>query len=101
MTIQTLKIQHVVDTIKAWSPTEQLELIQAITKLLEDAYDSGNRNPLQTFNMPDTTVESIHHSPPIVDLNSLVADFWPQDESADEINSFVYQQRQQDMQNEL
>ena len=100
MTVQTRKIQRVVDTIRAWSPPEQLELLQAITKLLEDAYDAARTNQLQEAETQAPPAELIHHSPPIVDLDSLVADFWPPSESADEINAFVYQQRQEDLRNE-
>lgn len=105
MTTQALKIQRVVDTVKAWSPPEQLELIQAISELLDDAYDIGKKENKHAIDsqilMSDPNAgAAIHHTSAVNDLSTLVADFWPQDESADEINDFVYQQRQEDLRRE-
>jgi hypothetical protein len=44
---QTLKIQHVVDTVKTWSLPEQLELIQAIAKLSQGLYTFNGNDQVQ------------------------------------------------------
>ncbi|HEY8601251.1 MAG TPA: hypothetical protein VIL85_22660 [Thermomicrobiales bacterium] len=36
-------------------------------------------------------------TPPVTDLAALKADFWPTDETADDINAFVAQQRAEDL----
>lgn len=35
--------------------------------------------------------------PPVSDISDLAPDFWPEDESADDIIDYVYQQRKEDM----
>jgi hypothetical protein len=54
MSLQTVKIQHVVEVIKTWSPPEQLELIQAITKLLQSIYTFSGNNKTQVTETNET-----------------------------------------------
>ncbi len=35
--------------------------------------------------------------PPVSDISDLASDFWPEDESADDIIDYVYQQRKEDI----
>ncbi len=84
-----------------WSPPEQLELIQIITTLLQGAYTFNGRTPTPVTTGQTQPPALIRHTAPMMDLRSLIADFWPQDESADDMNAFIYQQRQEDLREEL
>lgn len=101
MVSEGVKIQRVLDMIKTWSPPEQLELIQAILKLLQrdSTFNGEASGQVMKGQMPSP--DSIRHTLPAMDLRTFVADFWPQDESADDINAFIYQQHQEDLQKEL
>ncbi|MCG8349191.1 MAG: hypothetical protein MI924_15595 [Chloroflexales bacterium] len=39
--------------------------------------------------------EYVKRTPPVTDLVQLAADFWPEDESAAEINAYIAQQRRE------
>jgi len=39
---------------------------------------------------------SVRRSQPVTSLDQLAAEFWPEDESADDINNFIAQQRTAD-----
>ena len=49
----------------------------------------------------DAIPTSVQRTAPMTDLAQLVADSWPQGESADEINTFVAQQRAEDRARDL
>jgi hypothetical protein len=65
------------------SPAEQQELIGELADSLQ--------HPV--------AVETswLGQTPPVTDLATLKADFWPADETADDINAFVAQQRADDL----
>jgi len=65
------------------SPAEQQELIGELSESLEH-HVSGKAS-------------WFGQTPPVTDLTKLKADFWPADETADDINSFVAQQRAEDL----
>jgi len=83
----TSSVARVFRTIQHLSPAEQLELIQAISQSLQRQYQ-----PIDVDAIPP----SVKRTPPITDLTDLAADFWPEDESADDINAYVAQQRRED-----
>ena len=65
------------------SPAEQQELIGELAESLQ--HPVSVENPW------------LGQTPPVTDLATLKADFWPADETADEINDFVAQQRAEDL----
>jgi hypothetical protein len=43
----------------------------------------------------------VKRSVAVTDLAQLAADFWPEDESADDIDAYIVQQRQEDRMSDL
>jgi hypothetical protein len=72
---------------------EQLELIRVISQSLQHNHLSP-----PDFWQPKTLEEIIQaqQTKPVSNIADLGADFWPQDESADDIIEYIYQQRRED-----
>jgi hypothetical protein len=89
------RLKSLIKAVRGLSPTEQLELIRAVTQFLDT---SCRREPLSDFLMPKSIEESagIHEKPAVSDLADLMGDFWPKDESSDALIDYVYTQRQED-----
>jgi hypothetical protein len=91
----TTTVQTVVAAAQELSPTEQLEVIQALTRVLQQRYlgtiaPSGADTP--THALPAT----VRRTPPVTNLADFAADFWPEEETADDINDYIAQQRTAD-----
>ncbi len=85
-------IESVLDEAQTLSPIEQLQLIQALSQTLQRRYEHPS---------VDTVPTSVKRSQPVTDLSQLGVDFWPEDESADDINAFIAQQRAADRMSDL
>lgn len=83
----TTSVERVFRTVQNLSPAEQLELIQVISQSLRQHYQQ-----MASDNIP----ENVRRAAPIADLEQLAADFWPEDESADDVNAYIAQQRSND-----
>lgn len=94
MTTQSL--QHAIEAATKLSPREKYQLIEEVARSLAQADDLEARS--NAFLRGRTLDELIaEQQPPVItDLDALAADFWPEDESADDINAFVEQQRRAD-----
>jgi hypothetical protein len=88
----TVNVERVFQAAQYLSPAEQLELIQVISQSLW-------RKVAQVET--DAIPASVKRTDPITDLAQLVADFWPPDETADEINAYVALQRAEDRARDL
>lgn len=90
----TPQLQRIVDTARSLSLLEQLELLKAISGIIQQT----NRLETQSNNfwktpLIDQLIEE--QQPPIVsDVSLLGIDFWMNDESDDEFLTFLHQQRQ-------
>lgn len=92
----TSKLQNIIEAAQELSPLEKVELIRAVSQLLSDHYKSVL--PATDFWQP-RPIEQIAQTrlvPPVDDIAALRADFWPEDESADDIIEYIYQQRVED-----
>lgn len=67
-------------------PVEQLQLIQDLLQGIAQSY------PQTGSTIPAT----VRRAPPVTTLDDLVAPFWPEDETADQINDYIGQQRAAD-----
>lgn len=85
-------VQRVLDEAQQLSPVEQLQLIQALSQALQQRYE---QTPT------DTIPALVKRTLPVTNLDQLGADFWPDDESADDINAFIAEQRAADRQSDL
>jgi hypothetical protein len=83
----TTSVERVFQAVQHLSPAEQLELIQAISQSLRRQYQQTEA---------DTIPKTVKRTAPVTDLAQLAADFWPGDESADDINAYIAQQRRDD-----
>jgi len=88
----TASVEHVLQAAQHLSPAEQLELIQAISQSLLRQYRQTES---------DAIPQHVKRTAPVTDLAQLAADFWPEDESADDINDYITQQRHEDRMSDL
>ena len=90
------QLKSIIDDVQELSTGEQIELITFVTKLLESNYfqllvnnDFWKSKSLKHL-LEKQKVSSVRV------LSDLAADFWPEDESADQFNKFIYKQGQED-----
>jgi hypothetical protein len=91
----TTTVQTLVAAAQRLSPTEQFEIIQALTRVLQQRYVQQETFPVGS-NDANAVPPGIRRSSPVKSLADFAGDFWPEDESADDINTFVAQQRAAD-----
>jgi len=88
----TASVEHVFQAAQRLSPAEQLELIQAISQWLLRQYRQTETDAIPSH---------VKRTAPVTDLAQLAADFWPEEESADDINDYIAQQRREDRMRDL
>jgi len=89
-------LQNVINAAERLSPGERLELIGIISRSLQQSWRQLER-PNGEY-APEPAIPSyVKRTSPVISLKQLEADFWPDDETADDINAFVAQQRQDDL----
>ncbi len=76
-------IEEVREAARRLPPIEQFQLIQELLRGLERGYQQSG----------DAIPPGVRRAAPVSDLAELAADFWPEDETADDINDFVAHQR--------
>lgn len=87
-------LQNVVNAAVELSPGERLELIEAVSRSLQQSLWQLERlNGEQAPTIPNY----VRRTSPVTSLKHLEADFWPDDETADDVNAFVARQRQEDL----
>ena len=92
-----LNRQAVIDAVHALPLSDKLEVLQALSEDLNraqgapDAVEAGSI----AFWSPKTIEELIaaQSAPVITDVRMLATGFWPEQESAEEINRFIAEQR--------
>lgn len=88
------KVQDVLEEAPQLSPLEQLALLRALSESLQSLYPEvvSQLQVTKQGKMPNLEVRA----KPVIDLDDYVADFWPDDESIDELNSYIQEQRAAD-----
>jgi hypothetical protein len=88
-------VEAVLAAAKELSPDEQLEVIEALSHSLRRRYQQG---PMDDLEAPDRDAipADVARTRPVADLNLLIADFWPENETADDLNAFIARQREED-----
>jgi len=89
----TTTVQAVVAAAQQLSPIEQLEVIQALTRVLQQRYPNTTIRPGVADDVQSVLPIHVRRTPLVTDLRTFAADFWPEDETADEINDYLAQQR--------
>jgi hypothetical protein len=90
------KLQSIIDAAQELSPLEQLQLIEAVSEFLQLKYQITQ--PTVDFWNPQSVEELVRtqNTQPVSNIAELAADFWPEQETADDIIEYLYQQRQED-----
>ena len=83
------RVQHLIQATQELSPLEQVELVSALSLTLHQATDFWQSPSLEQL------VEA-QKTKPVAGLDELAAEFWPEQESADDFIDFVHQQRRED-----
>ena len=92
----SLELQTLIKGAQKLSPLEQLELITRLTQALQQNYHRVQ------FDMDFWKTKELHQILQsqkvghITDITKLAVDFWPEEESANDIIEYIYQQRQED-----
>ncbi len=92
-----LELQQVIAAARALPPRDKLELLGVIWRDLQKIYALADESA--AFWSP-RTIDEIAQSqavPVITDVRTLAVDFWPEDESADDLNQFIARQRRTDL----
>lgn len=94
----TENLKTVIHTITLLTPDEQLELIATVSRSLQKQFQPHQFSPdIQEFAPTNFFPAGIKRTLPIQNLSQLKADFWPEDETADDINDYIEQQRRDDL----
>lgn len=97
----TAQLQQVLTDARTLSAREKLELLQAISQDLQQTYDL-NEATAQFWNpRPLAEIVTLQATPVVTNIDDLAADFWPEDETADDINEYIAAQRHADRSSDL
>jgi hypothetical protein len=90
------KLQSIIDAAQELSPLEQLQLIEAVSEFLQLKYQITRSTG--DFWGPQSVEELVRaqNRQPVTNIADLAADIWPEQETADDIIEYLYQQRQED-----
>jgi hypothetical protein len=88
-----MNVQRVVAAAQQLSPTEQLELIQQLSDLLRRRWAASARDLMVSDDARVPFASPIRRSAPVTNMQHFAADFWPVEETADEIVTYVANQR--------
>ena len=85
-------LQPLMNTVQNLPLQDQTELIVEILQLIQTRYGKTNIRQQDEFlyKIPENQYSEV------TDLGKLEAEFWPEDESADVIIDFIYEQRKKD-----
>lgn len=92
----TQEFATVIRAVRELSQREKLELLQVITQDLQQSVSLLEGNT-QFWSSPSLNDLVSSQQPPIVqDVSALSADFWPDNESADDFNAYMEEQRKKE-----
>ncbi len=96
----TQQLQTLAEAALSLPLREKLELLRIITSNLQQTLPLSEAT--EEFWNPRSIEElaRMQAAPVVTDIRDLVADFWPEDESADDFNYFIAEQRRLDLQQE-
>ena len=85
------QVQTIIKKAQQLSPKEQIELIAAVSQLLQNRFNQISRN--NDFWKPKTLQQLVNKQQiqAVENLSDLGTDFWPEEESVDEFNRFIYE----------
>ncbi|MBA3532263.1 MAG: hypothetical protein H0T73_10115 [Ardenticatenales bacterium] len=92
----TPQLQQVIIAARALSPRDKLELLEVISRDLQQNYAFEEESAAFWSSRSLEEMEQMQITPIITDIRTLAVDFWPEDESADDFNEFIAARRQAD-----
>src|SRR6266536_1645290 len=78
----TTTVQAVVAAAQQSSPSEQLEVIQALTLVRQERFPQTTVRPSVNSETKIDLPATVRRTAPVTDLRDFAADFWPEDETA-------------------
>jgi hypothetical protein len=89
------KLEEIIDAAQELSPKERLDLIKAISRSLQDYWLGGIEGGFwQSIPLEERIARQ--RTPVIKKIMELRAEFWPEDETADDVITYIYSQRESD-----
>jgi hypothetical protein len=92
----TTQLQQVIAAAQALSPRDKLELLEVISHDLQQSSVLPDQNTAFWSAQSLDEIVQAQAAPVITDIRTLVVDFWPDDETADDFNQFIAEQRRAD-----
>jgi len=89
-------MQEILEDALQLSPIDQLELIRGLSESLQSQLEEA----IGQSSVDDKIPASVKRTKPATNLADYVADFWPDDESVDDLSAFIKQQRATDKLND-
>ena len=87
-----MRLQDLIVAAQKLLPRERLDLISAVSRSLQCAYEEADfwkpRSLEQHIRLQGTSV--------VADIAELRADFWPEEETSDDLIAYIYHQRAED-----
>jgi len=91
----THALETAIQAVRALSSRDKLEILHFITQDLQQGYILAEENTAFWSSEHISTLIIDQNTPIITDVSTLNGDFWPEDESADDINTYIVQQRKE------
>lgn len=92
----TLQLQQVIAAARALSSRDKLELLEVISHDLQQTYAFTEESAAFWSSQSIDEIVQTQNAPVVTDIRALAVDFWPEDESADDFNQFIAEQRRVD-----
>ncbi len=90
------QLQQVIDAAQTLSARDKLKLLQAIVRDLQHADALSEASVAFWSSRSLDEITQMQSAPVVTDIRTLAVDFWPKDETADDINQFIAERRRAD-----
>ncbi|MSS70417.1 MAG: hypothetical protein EXS64_02905 [Candidatus Latescibacteria bacterium] len=90
------QLQQAIAAAHTLSPRDKLKLLETVVRELQqaDALSEASAAFWSTRSLDE--IAQTQSAPVVTDIHALVVDFWPEDETADDINQFIAERRHTD-----
>lgn len=89
----TEQLQTIMRAMRMLSARDKLELLHVLSSDLHEAALLEDSSAAFWNPQGIETLRALHAIPVVSDVRTLAVDFWPSDESADDINAFISSRR--------
>ncbi len=92
----TPQLKRVIADARTLSPRDKLELLEVLSRDLQETYALAQESATFWTTRSIDEIVQAQAAPVITDVSALAVDSWPEDESADDLNQFIAEQRRTD-----